>query len=212
MATIGPDITRAALIIVDMQNDFLHPDGEFSKRARAFPERKIDMAFLNSITPSVKRLVQAFRKAGRPVVHIIHVLKPDYSDAAFPYWRRPPVIGKEFIFEGTWGAKIIDELTPLPIENVVIKKGYDGFANTPMVALLRNLDVNTCVVTGIAAGVCVTSTVRGGVEYNYRMIVVSDAIADLQKELHETALSMLTRGFAEARTTKEIIEMLRDIK
>ena len=64
---MGPDITRSALIIVDMQNDFLHPDGSFGRMATEHPEFKIDMPFLVGTIPHVKRLVDAFRAAGRPV-------------------------------------------------------------------------------------------------------------------------------------------------
>jgi nicotinamidase-related amidase len=70
-----------------MQNDFLHRDGNFSHIAREHPEFSIDMAFLIGTIPNVKRLADAFRTAGRPVVYLAHVLKPDYSDAAFPHWR-----------------------------------------------------------------------------------------------------------------------------
>jgi nicotinamidase-related amidase len=86
-AAIGPDITKSGLLIVDMQNDFLHRDGSFSHIAREHPEANIDMPFLVGTIPNVKRLAGAFRAAGRPVVYLAHVLKPDYSDAAFPYWR-----------------------------------------------------------------------------------------------------------------------------
>src|SRR5260221_14675415 len=85
--TKGPDTERSALLIVDMQNDFLHPDGSFAHRAREKPEAKIDIPFLTGTIPNVKRLADAFRAAGRPVVYIAHVMKPDYSDAAFPCWR-----------------------------------------------------------------------------------------------------------------------------
>jgi nicotinamidase-related amidase len=212
MTTIGPDIAKSALIIVDMQNDFLHPDGEFSRRAKAYPDRNIDMEFLASTIPSIMRLAAAFRKASRPVIYIVHILKPDYSDAAFPYWKRPPLVGKQFTFEGTWGAQIVDELTPLEGEHMVIKKGYGGFSNTPLDTILGNLGVNTCVVSGILTGVCVSSTIRGGVEYNYRMIIVSDATADMQKEAHKTEIKTLARVFADVKTTDEVIEMLKDMK
>src|SRR5262245_56601213 len=87
MTVKGPEIDRSALIIVDMQNDFLHGKGSFGHMAREHPEFNIDMPFLTGTIPSVKRLANAFREAGRPIVYVAHVLKPDYSDAAFPYWR-----------------------------------------------------------------------------------------------------------------------------
>ena len=83
----GPNIDKSALLIVDMQNHFLHRDGSFSHIAREHPEAKIDMPFLIGTIPNVKRLADAFRAAGRPILYLAHVLKPDYSDAAFPYWR-----------------------------------------------------------------------------------------------------------------------------
>jgi ureidoacrylate peracid hydrolase len=84
--SFGQDIRKSALIIVDMQNDFLHRDGNFSHIAREHPEFGIEMPFLVATIPNVKRLADAFRAAERPVVYLAHVLKPDYSDAAFPHW------------------------------------------------------------------------------------------------------------------------------
>ena len=81
-ATMDPDISRSALIIVDMQNDFLHRDGAFGHTAREHPEAKIDMPFLVGTIPYARELAGAFRAAGRPVIYVAHVLKPDYSDAA----------------------------------------------------------------------------------------------------------------------------------
>jgi ureidoacrylate peracid hydrolase len=129
-ATIGPEIDKSALIIVDMQNDFVHPEGGFALRAREMPEAGIDVPFLMGTIPQVKRLADAFRKAGRPVVYIAQVLKPDYSDAQFPYWRFGliPDGNRRGCVEGTWGAQIIDELEPQQGEHLVVKKGYGGFS------------------------------------------------------------------------------------
>src|SRR5689334_17703043 len=171
----GAEISKAALIIVDMQNDFVHPDGAFGRMARETPA--IDMPSLLNTTPNVKRLIDAFRTAGRPVVYIISVMKADYSDAQFPYWRIGvgPGGNSTFIVEGTWGAEIIEELRPQPSEHVVVKKGFGGFANTPLDTILRNMGVTTCVVSGVTTCVCVSTTIRGGVECNYRMVIVKDA-------------------------------------
>ena len=66
---------------------FSASDGNFSHIAREHPEFKIDMPFLVGTIPNVRRLADAFRAAEGPVVYLVHVLKPDYSNAAFPYWR-----------------------------------------------------------------------------------------------------------------------------
>jgi ureidoacrylate peracid hydrolase len=135
-ASISPDIGKSALIIVDMQNDFLHRDGNFSHIAREHPEFEIDMPFLIDTIPNVKRLADAFRAAGRPVVYLAHVLKPDYSDAAFPYWRvgiEPTSGNRTHCVEGTWGAQIIDDLKPQEGDHLIVKKGFGGFSNTPSI-------------------------------------------------------------------------------
>jgi nicotinamidase-related amidase len=211
MAIMRPDMTKSALIIVDMQNDFLHPEGAMGKRAiaRESPETTIDLAFLRSTIPRVKKLANAFRKADRPVIYIAHILKSDYSDAAFPYW----LFSKkgQLLLEDSWGAQIVDELKPRDREHLLIKKGYNAFSNTPLDTILRNLNVSTCVVTGVTTSVCVSSTVRGGVEYNYRMIMIKDATAEVNRELHEAEVKILARSFAEIMTFKEIVILLENL-
>jgi nicotinamidase-related amidase len=211
MAVTGAEIDRSALIVVDMQNDFLHPDGGFAHIAREHPEANIDMPFLRGTTPHVRRLADAFRAAGKPVVYVAHVVKPDYSDAAFPYWRvgvGPSSGNRTFIVEGTWGAQIVDELKPREGEHLVIKKGFGGFApSTPLDTILRNKGVTTCVVTGVTTCVCVSTTVRGGVEHN-RMILASDGVAEVSREAHDAELRTMDRLFADVRNTDEIIGLL----
>jgi ureidoacrylate peracid hydrolase len=214
MISFGPDISKSALIIVDMQNDFLHPDGNFSHIAREHPEANIDMPFLIGTIPNVKRLADAFRRAGMPIVYLAHVLKPDYSDAAFPYWRvgiEPASGNRTHCVEGTWGAQIIDDLAPQEGEHLVVKKGFGGFSNTPLDTILRNMGVTTCVACGVTTCVCVSTTIRAGVEYNYRMIVVSDAVAEVDRTTHEAELRTMARVFADVKTTDEVIEMLGGI-
>jgi ureidoacrylate peracid hydrolase len=208
--SMGADIRKSALIIVDMQNDFLHRDGAFAHAARERPELAIDMPFLVGTIPYVEDLVDAFRVAGRPVIYVAHVLKSDYSDAAWPYWRLGIEPGKNqtHCVEGTWGAEIIEELKPQEGEHFIVKKGFGGFANTALDTLLRNLAVSTCVVVGVTTCVCVSNTVRGGVEHNYRMILVSDAVAEVSRDTHESELKTMSRIFADVRTTAEVKVML----
>ena len=176
------------------------------------PEANIDMPFLSGTIPQVSRLADAYRSAKRPVVYVAHVVKPDYSDAAFPYWRigvGPSSGNRTFIVENTWGAQIVEELKPREGEHLVIKKGFGGFApSTPLDTILRNRGVNTCVVAGVTTCVCVSTTVRGGVEHNYRMILVSDAVAEVSREAHYSELRTMDRLFADVRSTDEVIGLI----
>jgi nicotinamidase-related amidase len=207
----GPELGRSALLIVDMQNDFVHPEGGLAWRARDNPAAGLDIAFLATTVPQVRRLGDAFRAAGRPVVYIVHVVKPDYSDAQFPYWRLArPGGNRSFIAENSWGARIVDELTPREDEHVVVKKGFGGFANTQLDTVLRSKGVTTCIVAGVMTAVCVSSTVRGGVEHNYRMIVVEDAVADAVREAHDGELRILGRVFADVMRVEKVIGLVAD--
>jgi nicotinamidase-related amidase len=211
----APEIDRSALLIVDMQNDFVHADGALAHRARQNPEARIDMPFLLGTIPPVRRLLDAFRAAGRPVAHIATVLKPDYSDAQFPWWRgtKGALGGNHtFLVEGSWGAQIIDALSPRPEEHRIVKKGFGAFSNTPLDTILRNLGVTTCVVTGVTTCVCVSTTMRGGVEHNYRMILVEDAVAEVHRDTHEAELKTMARIFADVKPTDAVIEMLAAVR
>lgn len=209
MTAQRPDIGKSGLIIVDMQNDFVHPEGSLAHRSRDNPASGLDLPFMMSVIPQVKQLAEAFRQAARPVIYIAHVVRPDYADAQFPYWRLArPDGNRTFIAESTWGAQIVDDLKPRDGEHLVVKKGFGGFANTQLDTILRNLGVRTCVVAGVMTSVCVSSTVRGGVEHNYRMIVVEDAVADVVRDLHVAELRILARVFADVKPVTEVVATL----
>jgi ureidoacrylate peracid hydrolase len=209
MTAPGPDIAKSALIIVDMQNDFVHPEGSLAYRSRDNPASALDLPFMMSVVQPVKRLAGAFRHAARPVIYIAHVVRPDYADAQFPYWRLArPTGNRTFIAENTWGAQVVDDLKPRDGEHLVVKKGFGGFANTQLDTILRNLGVTTCVVAGVMTSVCVSSTVRGGVEHNYRMIVAEDAVADVVRDSHAAELRILARVFADVKPVAEIVATL----
>ena len=76
--------SKSALIIVDMQNDFVHPEGGIAFRAAENPDAGIDIPFIQGTIPHVKQLAGAFRAAGRPVVYVTHVVRADRSDAHYP--------------------------------------------------------------------------------------------------------------------------------
>jgi ureidoacrylate peracid hydrolase len=146
-------------------------------------------------------------------VYIAHVLEPDYFDAQFPYWRLGLVPGgnRTHCVRDTWGAQIVDDLKPQEGEHLIAKKGFGGFSNTPLDTILRNMGITTCVVSGVTSCVCVSNTVRGGVEHNYRMVLVKDAVAEVNRDAHQAELRTMNRVFADVKTTDEVITMLADV-
>jgi ureidoacrylate peracid hydrolase len=73
------------------------------------------------------------------------------------------------------------------------------------------MGVTTCVVSGVTTCVCVSTTVRGGVEHNYRMILVKDAVAEVSRHTHEAELETIDRLFADVKTTAEVVTMLTEV-
>lgn len=211
MISSKADVSSSALIVVDVQNDFVSEGGYFDRMAKKHPESGVDREFLASTIPNIRRLVEAFRAAGRPVLYVKHVVEADYLDATFPYWRMPldpGPVASQFIVQGTWGAEIVDELKPAPGEKVVVKKGFNGFHRTPLEAILRNLGVTTCVMTGVTTCVCVSSTTRAGVERNFKMIFVSDCTAEIHREWHEAELATMNWVYADVVTTDQVLQVL----
>lgn len=90
-----------------------------------------------------------------------------------------------------------------------MKKGFGGFSKTPVDTILRNMGTTTCVVSGVTTCVCVSTTVRGGVEHNYRMILVRNAVAEVSRDTHEAELKTMHRLFADVKTTNEVVAIAR---
>ncbi len=207
------NVAKSALLIIDMQNDFCKPEGYFGRRPE--PHFKMMVQAMQPLVkraiPNIRRLVEAAKGAKRPVIYIQHVLRPDYADACFPYWRCvPDCVEEKFLVEGNWGAEIVDELKPVPAEIVITKKGYGSFTHTALDLYLRNFGVTTCIVTGVGTSVCVETTTRQGADLNYYMIVVSDATGD--SPAHEPSLNHMNRFFAEVMTTDQVIGMFQNLK
>src|SRR5262249_50682311 len=136
---------------------------------------------------------------------------------------RPPVEGGVRLAEHNekkWSKVVIGRVLSLdksllmgvlPIragEHLVIKKGFGGFANAPLDTILRTMGVTTCVVAGVTTCVCVSTTIRGGVEHNYRMVLVKDGVAEINRYTHEAELQTMARLFADVKTTDEVVAML----
>jgi nicotinamidase-related amidase len=163
-AAEGPDY---ALVLIDMQNDFMRPTQE--NRA--------------TILENTGKLLAAMREREWPVVYVRVVRREDNLDDAHPpyYHRRRPAArglgnGVTHCAVGTWGAEIVDEITPSEGDFVVEKTGGSGFGFTPLHRILRNLNVRRIIMTGGASGGCVRATSFDGVSLGYDITVAADAV------------------------------------
>jgi ureidoacrylate peracid hydrolase len=166
---------NTALLIVDMQNDFVHADGYY---ARAW-NGAMGEGFRDAFIP-ISRIADGARLAGVHVLHARVVQLPDGSLAS-PVWLADNLRnGMEPLhcMSGTWGAEIIDELAPQPGDIVFDKTRRSCFQATILANLLQARAISTIVVVGVGASGCVESTVRDAIERDYFVVVPRDAIAN----------------------------------
>jgi ureidoacrylate peracid hydrolase len=198
------DPRHAALLVVDMQNDFCAPGGLIAAEGR-------DIGSAQQLGDRLPGLLESARGAGLLVVFIRNVYSSPYNFYLSDSWlehaarRRPGGYTKLPVCEeGSWGGDFYGAVRPLPNEPVVIKHRYSGFYNTDLDTVLRSNGIRTVVMTGIATNVCVETTARDAFMRDYYVVVVSDATAAYSDEEHRMALSNVERYFGEVVTGAEI--------
>ncbi len=199
-------VERPALLIIDMQNAFLHKQGHLVKLG------KDNRPYL-AIVPNIARLADLARSLGIPVIYLRHAYRPGYIDGGIVVHELFPS-DKETRgwLDGTWDTEIFEPLKPKASDIVIKKNRYSGFFGTDLDQLLRNLEVNTLIITGIHSNVCCDSTARDAVFRDYRVYFVSDATAAADESLHVATLRTFERYFGRVVTTDEIIKHLLEIK
>lgn len=182
-----------ALLVIDMQRDFLEPGGFGASLGN-------DVSLLRRAIEPTRRLLAAWREHGLPVVHTREGHRPDLTD--LPEAKRSrspggPRIGDagpmgRILVQGEPGHAIVPELTPHANEVVIDKPGKGAFWSTNLHALLQKRGIRQLVVTGVTTEVCVHTTVREANDRGYECLVLSDATASYFPEFHSTALAMIS--------------------
>jgi ureidoacrylate peracid hydrolase len=196
------DPSRAALLVVDMSNDFLHPEGKTSVRAG----RRVDVA--RGVIPVQQRLVDAARAAAVPVVYVLHTTLPDYASASGPWLdarSRATYSVEDICLDGTWGQQVIDELKPNPADLLVKKYRYSGFAGTNLDLVLRSSGRQTIVCAGVSTNACVESTAREGFSLDYYVVIPGDACASWDMSLHDATLASAAHRYATVCSSDELV-------
>ena len=177
----------SALVIIDMQNGFVHPDGSLPSLGMAMPH-------IDSVIGENAAAIRTARSAGMPVIYTRSVFRPGMVDLPM---RMEGLLPPGFVLleRGSWDADIHSDLTPEEGDAVIDKNRYDAFLNTPLEQTLRALDVTSVVVTGTVTSICVESTVRSGYMRDFDMLVASDCVAGSPGQ-HEASLDIMGAAFA----------------
>jgi nicotinamidase-related amidase len=184
---------RCALIVIDMQRDFIEPGGFGASLGN-------DVSLLAAAVGPTRRLLDAWRARRWPVVHTRESHAPDLSDCPPAKRERgrpalrigdPGPMGR-LLVRGEPGCEIVHELAPLPGEAVIDKPGKGAFHATPLQALLQGLGVTQLVFAGVTTEVCVQTTMREANDRGYECLLVEEATASYFPHFKAAALEMMT--------------------
>ena len=188
------DPKKAAIIVVDVQNDFCHPAGSAGKAGS-------DTAGAMAMIPRLQGLLDAARAVGTRVIFVqtIHTEETD-SQAWVGRHDTPRLTCRK----GTWGAEFTT-VAPGLGEPVVNKHRYSAFINTRLDSILRTYKIESLIMTGVATNVCVESTARDGFMLDYNIVFVGDCSAAYSQTLHDGTLENMRRHFGVVLNHHEVI-------
>jgi biuret amidohydrolase len=186
------DRERAALVVIDMQRDFLEPGGFGESLGN-------DVARLRAIVPATARLIAGFRAAGLPVIHTRECHAPDLSDCPPAKLARgvPGLrIGDQgamgrILVHGEPGVEIVSELRPEPGEMVIDKPGKGAFHATSLGDLLAERHIAQLVFAGVTTEVCVQTTMREANDRGFECLLAEDATESYFPEFKRATLEMI---------------------
>jgi ureidoacrylate peracid hydrolase len=177
---------QSALIVVDMQNGFCHPDGSFPRIGRGL--EGADVAVRNAAAA-----VAAAREAGVPVVFTRHVYRPGRPDEGAALIRNSPELaGVSGLAADSWDARVVTELDSRPDDLIVDKVRFDAFQWTSLEPLLRGLHVTDLVICGVVTNLCVETTVRSAFMRDFPVALLADCCAAKTRRLHDLSIEVLS--------------------
>ena len=193
---------ESALLIIDMQKDFI------------LPGAPLEGWNCMAIVPNIAALINTFRKYDRPVFWTKHVHQGADIGVLEPMWPSTgPKSKEQALVKGTPGTEIISELpAPLSTELVIEKHRYSAFYQTDLELNLRTMGIKTLVITGVHTNICCESTARDGFMRDFQILSVSDAQTAITKELHQAALVSTAVAFGRVSDTQQVIDELEKSK
>ena len=180
--TFAFDARKTALLIIDMQKDFLlDADGQANPMA--------------DIVPRTADLAAIFRRIGGRIIHTREAYLPDLSDvsphkASVGYVGRPGPFGR-YLIAGEPGCNFVDALQPEPGETVLDKPSFGAFCTTGLHKILQSAGITHLILCGVTMQCCVHSTLREAVDRGYWCLTVADCCGALRREWHAETLSLI---------------------
>jgi ureidoacrylate peracid hydrolase len=184
------DPARTAVLIVDMLNEFCKPGG-----AMVLPGYEL-------LVPPQRRLIEAARRVRCPILFIVDSHRANLRQDR-EFLKRTP-----HCLEGSWGARVIDELGPREDDIYVVKRRYSAFFGTDLDLTLKDLGIEGVVVTGVVTNICVRSTVHDAFFLGYTVVVPEDCVAATGPREQASSLYDMATHFGTVCDSSQVIAAL----
>jgi nicotinamidase-related amidase len=182
--TLQLDPAKTAVVLIEYQNEFTTEGGVLHGAVAPVMDK-------TGMLDKTVALVEAARAAGVTIMHAPITFAPGYGELSrHPYGILKGVVDGNAFVKGTWGAAIVDALTPAAGDIVIEgKRGLDTFASTNLDFILRSKGIETVILGGFLTNCCVESTMRSAYENGYRVVTLTDCTAATSPEEHDNAIA-----------------------
>ena len=190
---------RTALVVIDEQNDFLHPDGWYAQNG-------IDISHMQRVIEPTKALVAECRRRAVPVVWTRHGTT-GVEDGG-PFMQLRPFLRDGGLRVGTWGYELLEELEPREGDRYVEKNRLSAFFQTNLELVLRSLHAETVLITGVLTNQCVGATCKDALFRDFKPIVVEECTGTTLPHLHAPAIEMMSVGWGQVNALERTLAEL----
>jgi ureidoacrylate peracid hydrolase len=203
---LGKRIVNIALVVVDMQNGFVSPEGSYGKLG-------MNISHYRTIIPKIRELIDYCRRVGVPIFYTeavreasgidlltqVHILLPKSREET----HKVPIC-----IRGTWDGNTIDELKPTDEDHIIIKRRDGAFQDTELRMWLQSLGVNTLVFCGVDTSICVETSLREAFNLGYDVMLISDSTASGNQQHYKTTLERVGNYYGIALNFERFKKMI----
>ena len=198
---------HAALIVVDVQNDFCAKDGYLDKETGR-------VGLCQAMVPRLVEFIEKARKVNLPIIYIqseyntgnTWYLSDVWLERKYSRRAKGGYIGYPVCEPNSWGAEFYDGIHPLPDELIVKKHRYSAFIDTDLDLILRSKSIRTLIMSGTTTSVCVESTARHGFMKDYYIVFLKDCTGEVSEEIHERTLKVIDNAFGEVVASTDVVK------
>jgi len=198
--TLQLDPAKTAVVLIEYQNEFTSDGGALHDAVAPVMDK-------TGMLPKTVAFVEAARAAGCTIMHAPITFAPGFGELSrHPYGILKGVVDGNAFVKGTWGAAIVDDLTPADGDILIEgKRGLDTFASTNLDFILRSKGITTVALGGFLTNCCVESTMRSAYERGYEVVTLSDCVAATSDEEHANAIQYDYPMFSKPMTGREFV-------